>query len=304
MTKIAILGHGFLGKSLVDYLAHEQRQLHVLCRTRPILDGIAGVRFQIGDAGDRTTLESVITSGLTVFAVGSTFPSLTPTQLHTYASREKEILQLALQVTAERGGQFVYLSSSAIYGEVPVGRASESAIPAPISVYGHHKLACEKFCLEQAKTFDLPLTILRLSNPFGPRQIAERRQGLIGIVLDNVRIGRPTQVRGDGSAIRDYVPVNVVSAVIQRLAENLGRSVPTILNVCSGEGLSTYDVLDRLSSWLGHPIEVESIPPAAGEIQRSVLDPERLCHWAPRLPGTSFSAGLAALGSNIKNPIQ
>lgn len=304
MTDITILGYGFLGESLVDDLADGQQRMHVLCRTPPTRGGIAGVRFQVGDAGERATLEAAINFGLTVFAVGSTFPSLHPAQLHTYASREKEILKLALTVTAERGGRFVYLSSSAIYGEVLVGRANETDSPAPISAYGHHKLACEQFCLEQAQMIGLPLTILRLSNPFGPRQITERRQGLIGIVLDNMRFNRLTQVRGDGSAIRDYVPVNVVSAVIKRLAENSGRPVPAILNVCSGEGLSTCDVLDRLSIWLGHQIPVEYIPPAAGEIRRSVLDPSRLKCWAPHLPDASFSAGLAALSSSLKNSIR
>lgn len=304
MTDIAILGYGFLGKSLVDDLADGQQRMHVLSRTPPTRGDIAGVRFQVGDAGERATLEAVINSGLTVFAVGSTFPSLPPDQLHTYASREKEILKLALTVTAERGGRFVYLSSSAIYGEVLAGCANETDLPSPISAYGHHKLACEQFCLEQAQMIGLPLTILRISNPFGSRQITERRQGLIGIVLDNLRLNRSTQVRGDGSAIRDYVPVNVVSAVIKRLAENPGRQVPEILNVCSGEGLSTSDVLDRLSIWLGRQIPVEHIPPAAGEIRRSVLDPSRLKCWAPHLPDASFSAGLAALGSTLNISIR
>jgi UDP-glucose 4-epimerase len=302
MADISILGHGFLGGSLVDDLLGPQHEIQVLCRTSPAHGAAAGVNYVYGDAGDRTAIEAVIRTGLTVFAIGSTFPALSSDQLQAFAAREKRLLDLALQVTAEKAGRFVYISSSAIYGEVSTRGARETDFPSPTSLYGQHKLACEQFCLEHSQKHSLPVTILRLSNPYGPRQISERCQGLIGIVLENLRHNRPTIIRGNGSAIRDYVPVAVLSAVVSRLAANSFHfhNAPTILNVCSGVGLSTREVLNRLSIWLGQAIPIQQTPSVAGEIQRSVLDPNLLIQLVPDLPDASFSAGLAAF-TNLKS---
>jgi UDP-glucose 4-epimerase len=281
MAEIAILGHGFLGASLIDGLVGQQHEIHVLCRTFPAHGATAGVNYVYGDAGDRTAIEAVIPASLTVFAIGSTFPALSSDQLQAFAAREKRLLDLALQVAAEKAGRFVYLSSSAIYGEVPTGGARETDFPSPTSLYGQHKLACEQFCLEQSQKLSLPLTILRLSNPYGPRQISERCQGLIGIVLENLRHNRPTMMRGNGSAIRDYVPVAVLSAVISRLATNSFdfQNVPTILNVCSGAGLSTREVLNRLSIWLGQAIPIQQMPSFDLAWPSYSYSTDAICRW-------------------------
>lgn len=292
---VTIIGHGFLGKSLIDGLAGESRQLQVLCRKARSSPPMQGVSYHVGDAGDPGSLETVIRPGLTVFAAGSTFPALPPAELQALAARELEILRQVLAQVASYQGRLVYLSSSAVYGEVPSGMARETDVSVPISSYGRHKLMCEQYCRKAARELGVQLTVLRLSNPFGPRQISARRQGLIGIVLDNVRNDRTTQIRGDGEDIRDYVPVAVLAAVVARLADDI-EAAPEILNVCSGTGLKTSEVLALLGNWLGRPIPVEYTAHAAGEIRRSVLDPRSLRRWAPgALPDADFAAGLAAL---------
>lgn len=132
MAEIAILGHGFLGASLVDGFIGPQHEIQVLCRTFPAHGATAGVNYVYGDAGDRTAIEAVIRAGLTVFAIGSTFPTLSSDQLQAFAARETDF-------------------------------------PSPTSLYGQHKLSCEQFCLEQSQKLSLPLTILQLSNPYGPQ---------------------------------------------------------------------------------------------------------------------------------------
>lgn len=296
---ITVLGYGFLGRSIVDGLAGKGRRLEVLCRTAPTDALVAGVSYSVGDVGDPDCLEAAIGSGLTVFAAGATFPVLPAAELQALAVREMELLKGVLARVARQGGQFAYLSSSAVYGEVPTGMARETDMPAPISAYGRHKLMCEQYCRQIARDLGVPLTVLRLSNPFGPRQISARRQGLIGIVIDNVRNNRVTQIRGDGEDIRDYVPVTVLSAVIGCLADATA-DIPEVLNVCSGEGLSTREVLDLLGSLLGRPIPVEYVSSIAGEIRRSVLDPLSLHRWSNNgLPNASFAAALSALTSSF-----
>jgi UDP-glucose 4-epimerase len=102
-------------------------------------------------------------------------------------------------------------------------------------------------------------------------------------------------VRGDGTAVRDYVPASVLGSVIGILARR-DRGAPTILNVCSGVGHTTVQVIKKLESWLGKKIPFQLIPSVDGEIHRSILDPSLLQEWAgiSRLE-TSFEKGLKAL---------
>lgn len=298
MNKVAVLGYGFLGASIVDGLSHTGHEVAVLNRSPVSHTPSRRIQFHIGDLDSRSSVEHVIKDALAVFAIGSTFPVLADNRLSAFLQQERDLIGSALRITADRGKRFVYLSSSAIYGEVPKGSACEMEAPAPLSAYGKHKASCEEFCLAEGQRLRVPVTILRLSNPFGPRQIGKRKQGLIGIALDNIKNDRPTTVRGNGLAVRDYFPVTVLSALISRLANDESGGVPDILNVCSGEGLSTMQVLDILSTWIGRDIPVEYSPLIAGEIQRSVLDPSRLRHFAPTLPDSSFVAGLEQFDLN------
>jgi len=154
---------------------------------------------------------------------------------------------------------------------------------------------CEERCKAIAAELGLGLTILRLSNPFGVHQISGRRQGLIGILLDNIRTSQLTLVRGDGAAVRDYFPASVLGSVISLLAKG-ERGSPQILNVSSGVGLNTIQVIRKLESWLGKKIPFQFVPSVDGEIHRSVLDPLLLQEWAgiSHLE-TSFESGLKAL---------
>lgn len=291
---VTILGHGFLGRSIVDGLASSPHRLHVVCRAAPADALPSGVSYHVGDVGDPACLDASVRSGLTVFAVGSTFPTLSSVEFGALAAREIELLAKVLSLVARRKGHFVYLSSAAVYGEIPRGMARETDVAIPTSNYGRHKLACERRCLQIAGDLGVPVTILRLSNPFGPHQIAARRQGLIGIVIENLRSGRVTEVRGDGEDVRDYFPVALLSAVIERLAH--ASASPKILNISSGTGLKTRRVIELLEEWLGRPIPVRYSASVSGEIRRSVLDPTEVRRWADNmLPDASFECGLMAL---------
>lgn len=292
---ISVIGHGFLGKSIVDELASQGNPMSVICRTAPEGPAVRGVNYCVGPVADRARLQPETSGGLVVFAVGGTSPALSKYELAKLATEELELLDLAMRTSAERGEGFVYLSSSAVYGEVVSPAAREGDPLNPVSGYGHHKIMCEEKCKALSAELGVPLTILRLSNPFGAHQISGRRQGLIGILLDNIRRGQATLVRGDGTAVRDYVPASVLGSVIGRLARR-DQGAPTILNVSSGVGHTTVQVIRKLESWLGKTVPFQFIPSIDGEIHRSVLDPLLLQEWAgiSQLE-TSFESGLKAL---------
>src|SRR4030066_72090 len=77
--------------------------------------------------------------------------------------------------------KILFPSSRMIYGKVDQGLVKKSGPANPLSLYGIHKLASEKYLLMYYNNFGIPSTILRLTNPYGPRQqIKHNKYSLIG----------------------------------------------------------------------------------------------------------------------------
>ena len=202
-----------------------------------------------------------------------------------------------LDAARHSGVQRVVFASTggAIYGEVPRGaRAREGWPLAPKSPYAAAKAALEHYLGVYQRCFDLPATVLRFANVFGPRQDPAGEAGVVAIFQARLTAGLPLQIfgrrgAGDAGCIRDYVFVaDVVSAML--LAVD-GRIEGTF-NVGSGRGLSTRAVAEALARALGVAPEIVLAPPRAGDLERSVLDPSALVAqgWRPQF---SFKAGLA-----------
>lgn len=293
MNKFTVIGYGFLGGSITDGLLQiGDSEVAVIARSHASMPANKLIRYHVAQIEDGLSSRLLLPDSVVIFAIGSTFPALAASEFVAYSKQEIEILRVAIQMTAARGKRFVYLSSAAIYGEVPYGMAKETDALFPSSLYGSHKMLCEEFCLTQARALGLPVTILRLSNPFGPRQSGKHLQGIVGIVLDNIKKNKITYIRGDGSSVRDYVPVSILPSVLIELFRKKTENIPKILNVCSGEGLSIKQLLKILSLRLMRDIPIQYSPEVIGEIRRSILDPSELLNFVPHLPDRSFFSGL------------
>lgn len=190
-------------------------------------------------------------------------------------------------------GRFVFASTGgAIYGEVPgEARADEAWRPRPISPYACSKLAFEGYVQAYRYEHGLETTILRYANVYGPRQDPHGEAGVVAIFCQRLFRGEAIQINamrehGDDGCVRDYVSVrDVVRA--NRLAVE-GRLRATILNVGTGVGTSTRRLAEAITSALGVDAEVRDGERRAGDLERSVLEPN------PELaPERSLDAGIA-----------
>ncbi len=202
-----------------------------------------------------------------------------------------------LDAARQSGVRRVVFASTggAIYGEVPRGaRAREGWPLAPKSPYAAAKAALEHYLNVYQRCFDLPATVLRFGNVFGPRQDPAGEAGVIAIFLARLAAGLPIQIfgrrrAGDAGCIRDYVFVaDVVSAMLLAV----DGEIEGTFNVGSGRGLSTRAVAEALARALAVAPAIALAPPRAGDLERSVLDPSALeaRGWRPRF---SFESGVA-----------
>jgi len=169
-------------------------------------------------------------------------------------------------------------TGGAIYGEVPDGqRADEDFRPAPISPYAIHKLAFEQLLEVYRTHHGLDSVVLRYANVYGPRQDPHGEAGVVAIFFNAVLAGKTLRVNGmhtegDGGCLRDYVYVGDVARA--NLAALSGGLPGRRMNVGTGITASTLDLARAISAVAGAELRTVSAPPRAGDLGRSVLDPD------------------------------
>jgi UDP-glucose 4-epimerase len=202
-----------------------------------------------------------------------------------------------LEQCRERGiARFVFASTGgAIYGEIPEGqRAGEAWAPQPISPYACSKLAFERYLNAYHHEHGTPYTILRYANVYGPRQDPHGEAGVVAIFSQRLVAGEPVRINaraevGDPGCVRDYVYVKDV--VRANLLAVEGKLSDHVLNVGTGVGASTLQLAEAIEASLGVKAVKELGSRRAGDLERSVLEPNDalLAHGAP----TPLAEGIA-----------
>jgi UDP-glucose 4-epimerase len=193
-----------------------------------------------------------------------------------------------LQAALEHGTQVVFSSTGgAIYGECE-RPALEDAPRLPISPYGTSKLAAEEYLATYNRLYETRHVALRYGNVYGPRQDPHGEAGVVAIFFDRLLAGEAPKVFGDGTATRDYVYVGDVVRATLAAAENEGG----VYNVGTGRETSVVELLELCQRIAKTDFQATFVPPRAGELQRSVLDPSRAVDELGWRPEHSLEDGL------------
>lgn len=194
-------------------------------------------------------------------------------------------------------------SGGAVYGSrdsrIPFAEADPTR---PGSPYGVVKLAIEHYLRLAAEEGWLRVTVLRIANPYGTLLAPQRRQGLVGVAMNQVLQGEPVPVYGDASNVRDYVHLADVAEAIERA---LAPSRPfDVYNIGSGRGTSTEEVIALIERTIGRAVVrqlLTGIDHADRLVPWVVLDiakAERELGWRPRI---SLEAGIERLYREYRN---
>ena len=169
-------------------------------------------------------------------------------------------------------------SGGAIYGENTEQKPSvEATVPQPTSPYAIAKLAAEHYCHFFAREYQLPITILRYGNVYGPRQDPAGEAGVATLFLEKLAKQESAIIYGSGEQVRDFVSVtDVAAANLAASNQPIGELIRTY-NIGSGSVTSIKDLYQKLSRvWqteTGQTILPPTKKPAiAGEIIYSSID--------------------------------
>jgi UDP-glucose 4-epimerase len=188
----------------------------------------------------------------------------------------------------------VYAGTRQVYGKPRTLPVDESHPVAPVDFNGVLKHKTELYHLMLSRDGLLDAVVLGLTNVYGPRlAINAPCQGVLSTFFLNLAIGKPVEVFGDGTQLRDPLYVDdAVDAILRAGAEKPLRA--KIYNVGGGQALMLAEIartLCRLAE--APPPRFRPFPPEramidiGGFMTDSTLIRQHL-GWAP---ATSFEDG-------------
>jgi dTDP-glucose 4,6-dehydratase len=191
--------------------------------------------------------------------------------------------------------RIVQTSTSDVYGAAQFVPITTSHPRHGQSPYAASKIGADALAESYARSFDLPVVILRPFNTFGPRQSPRAViPTIVGQALagDTVRLGS-THTTRDFLYVSDTVEGFIAAATAPGLANGIDVQIGT------GVETSIGDVVKRTGEILGKPLTVDTedkrIRPAASEVDRLVCDPGDAARHLNWHPAVSFENGLRHL---------
>jgi dTDP-glucose 4,6-dehydratase len=180
-----------------------------------------------------------------------------------------------------------HISTDEVYGPIPSGTFAEDDRFKPTSPYAAAKAGGELLVLAYAQTYNLPVTITRGVNTYGPYQYIEKA---IPLFITNALDDQPIPLYGDGSQVRDRLHAadhaRAVDVVLHR--GQLGEAY----NVAADMEHTNIDVARRIVALLGKPESlIQPVLDRPAHDVRYALDTEKLgaLGWEPQM---TFEQGL------------
>ena len=125
------------------------------------------------------------------------------TDLDINANAQLSILEACRRTNPEV--KVVFASTRQLYGKPKYLPVDERHPIDPVDVNGINKLAGEGYHLIYNKVYGIRSCVLRLTNTYGPRmRIMDARQTFLGLWIHHILNGKPLQVYGDGTQLRDF----------------------------------------------------------------------------------------------------
>jgi dTDP-glucose 4,6-dehydratase len=189
-----------------------------------------------------------------------------------------------LEAARNRGiKRFVHISTDEVYGEAEGKPSVEGDDLKPKSPYAASKTAADRLAWSYWATYELPVTISRCSNNYGPYQYPEK---LIPLFVTNALEDKPLPVYGHGKNTRDWIYVEDHCRAIDLLLRSDEAKVHgEVFNISSENEKSVLEITDIILRALKKPKSlIKHVDDRPGHVTRHAVDPAKikaLLGWKP-----------------------
>lgn len=184
------------------------------------------------------------------------------------------------------------VSTDEVYGDLPLDRPdlffTEETPIHTSSPYSASKASADLLVQAYHRTFELPVTISRCSNNYGPYHFPEK---LIPLTITNALNDKPLPVYGNGANVRDWLYVEDHCRAIDLIIHK-GRT-GQIYNIGGHNEMKNIDIVKLICRELGKPESlITYVTDRKGHDMRYAIDPAKIHNELGWLPETRFADGI------------
>ena len=184
------------------------------------------------------------------------------------------------------------VSTDEVYGDLPIDRPdlffTEETPIHTSSPYSSSKASADLLVLAYHRTYELPVSISRCSNNYGPYHFPEK---LIPLMVINALHDKPLPVYGEGLNVRDWLYVEDHCKAID-LVMRKGR-VGEVYNIGGHNEMKNIDIVKLICKELGKPESlITYVTDRKGHDMRYAIDPTKIHNELGWLPETMFKDGI------------
>ena len=201
--------------------------------------------------------------------------------------------QVLMDASKEYGvKRYHQVSTDEVYGDLPLDRPdlffTEDTPLKTSSPYSSSKAGADLLVNAYHRTFDLPVTISRCSNNYGPYQFPEK---LIPLMIANALDDKPLPVYGEGLNVRDWLYVEDHCKAIDLIIRK--GKVGEVYNIGGHNEMKNIDIVKIICQELGKPESlITFVTDRKGHDMRYAIDPAKIHRELGWLPETMFAEGI------------
>lgn len=293
-TVLVTGGAGFIGSMLV-------RKLLPLCSRILVIDNLSTgnlkmlpvsekIRFFHDSITNRPLLASIMPEVDYVFhlACSNLLISVEAPEhdLHTNLYGGFVLLQAA-HSHGEKLKRLVYTSTASVYGNASVIPTGEDYYQIRLP-YSASKFSLEHYCNLFYHMYKVPVSVLRLSNVYGPGQSTGNPYcGVVAKFFTAALEKKDLIIYGDGTQTRDFTYVDdALEAIV--LAALHPEATGKTYNVGTGRETTVLDLASQILAITGHSPGALAFQPQrpVDTVRRRCLQTEKICRelgWSPQV---------------------
>ncbi|MGA5128646.1 SDR family NAD(P)-dependent oxidoreductase [Streptomyces olivoreticuli] len=314
-TVLVTGAEGFIGSTLVDLLVERGAHVRVLVHYKPYaerghlaryLGPGSPVETLAGDVRDAGRVMDAVAGCDTVFHLAALIGIP-----YSYASPEAYVQTNVagtenVAAACRRHGvrRMVHTSTSEVYGTALTVPIREDHPLQPQSPYSASKIGADMLALSYAHSFELPVTVVRPFNTYGPRQSA---RAVIPTILAQLHSGAEEIRLGSTTPTRDFTYVTDTAEGFLALAE-CDRAIGHAVNLGTGREIAIGDLAESLIRASGRSARVvvdeARLRPAGSEVERLLSDNSRARSWAGWQPVVELEEGLARTSDWVRSNLR
>ncbi len=294
--KVLVTGsEGFIGSHLVELLIEKGYEVKAFVRYNFKNDWgwleyfpyKKDVEIYTGDIRDYDSVYDAMKNVDIVFhlaaLIGIPYSYISPlAYIKTNLEGTYNILESARKLKIKR---IVHTSTSEIYGTAQYVPIDEKHPYNPQSPYAASKAAADHLALSYYRSFELPVTIIRPFNTYGPRQSA---RAIIPTIISQILSGKKQLKLGNLLPTRDlnYVKDTANGFIKVGLHD---KTIGDVYNLGTGKEISIGELAKKIMTLIGKNVEIledkQRLRPEKSEVQRLISNSDKamkLTSWKPK----------------------